>query len=72
MKSLNRRQRASALCVPWSFVAVYAVLYVTVFLPRAHEGFGALIGAFVGLVWVVFAVAAVTFSRDVLTGHWLP
>jgi hypothetical protein len=67
---LNRRQRASAICVPWTFVAVYAVVYATLLLPRAHDGFGVVVSALVGVIWLVFAVAAVTFSRDVVTGRW--
>jgi hypothetical protein len=28
------------------------------------------VGGFVGLVFVSFCVAAITFSRDVITGRW--
>jgi hypothetical protein len=60
------------LLVPWVFVIVYAAMYVLLVLPRATSGsvLGAIMGVIIAGVWVVFAVAAVTFSRDVLTGRW--
>jgi hypothetical protein len=58
--------------VPWGFVVVYAAIYVMFVLPRATSGsvLGAIAGVIIAAVWVVFSVAAVTFSRDVLTGRW--
>ena len=69
---LSLRQRAAVLLVPWAFVALYAAIYVLVLLPRALGGsaFGDVIGVIVAAIWIVFAVAAVTFSRDVLRGQW--
>ena len=62
----------AALAVPWVFLAVYAALYWVLVLPRAASGqwLAVCVGAFVALVFVVFLVAAVTFSRDVLSGAW--
>jgi hypothetical protein len=58
--------------VPWVFLALFAILYVWLALPRVREGqpLALCLGAFVALVFVVFLVAAVTFSRDVLSSRW--
>ena len=60
------------LLVPWVFLCVFAAVYALVLLPRMRDGaFLALcLGAFVAFVFVCFFVAALTFSRDVLTGRW--
>jgi hypothetical protein len=65
-------RKVAAILVPWIFLAAFASLYVLLVLPRARDGqFVALcVGAFVALVFVVFLVAAVTFSRDVLLDRW--
>jgi hypothetical protein len=41
-------------------------------LPRVRDGhpLAICLGAFVALVFVVFLVAAVTFSRDVVLDRW--
>jgi hypothetical protein len=51
---------------------VFAAVYALVLLPRMRDGaFLALcLGAFVAFVFVCFFVAALTFSRDVLSGRW--
>jgi hypothetical protein len=62
----------AALLVPWVFLVVFAFLYLTFLWPRIQAG-GLLpicFGAVVGLVFVSFSVAAVTFSRDVLSGRY--
>ncbi len=58
--------------MPWVFLVVFAALYLLLALPRVREGqpLAICLGAFVALVFVVFLVAAVTFSRDVLTSRW--
>ena len=61
-----------AIAVPWVFLVVFATLYVMLALPRVREGqaLAVCLGAFVALVFVVFFVAAITFSRDVVLGRW--
>jgi hypothetical protein len=62
-----------ALAVPWVFLAAFAALYALVVLPRLRDAAPlalCVFGAFIGLVFVIFVVAAVTFSRDVLAGRW--
>jgi hypothetical protein len=61
-----------ALAVPWVFLAVFAGMYVVLALPRVRDGqpLAVCLGAFVGLVFVVFFVAALTFSRDVIQNRW--
>jgi hypothetical protein len=50
----------------------FAALYVLFALPRVRQGqaVAVCLGAFVALVFVVFLVAAVTFSRDVVLDRW--
>jgi len=70
MQPLSRK--VAAVIVPWVFLAVFASLYAVFVLPRVREGQLAAVclGAFVTLVFVVFFVAAITFSRDVLANRW--
>ena len=58
--------------MPWLFLVAFATLYIVLALPRVREGqpLAVCLGAFVALVFVVFLVAAVTFSRDVVTDRW--
>jgi hypothetical protein len=72
MTSLRPREKVSVVLVPWLFLFLFAALYVLFVLPRMYEGAWAALclGAFVALVFVSFCVAAVTFSRDVLSGRW--
>jgi len=65
-------RKVVAIAVPWVFLAAFATVYVLLALPRLREGqFLALcLGAFIALAFVVFCVAAITFSRDVLLGRW--
>ncbi|MBV9131871.1 MAG: hypothetical protein JO318_04195 [Chloroflexi bacterium] len=65
-------RRAVALAVPWLFLVLFAALYIGLALPRVMSGqpVALCLGAFVALVFVVFFVAAVTFSRDVLSKRW--
>ncbi len=65
-------RKAVAVALPWVFVVAYAAIYVLVLVPRMRDGhFLALCaGAFVALVFVVFFVAAITFSRDVVLDRW--
>ena len=65
-------QRAIALLVPWLFVVLLAGAYAILLWPRVIEGqvLGACFGVFLAIVLASFIVAAVTFSRDVVTGRW--
>jgi hypothetical protein len=47
-------------------------MYIVLALPRVRDGqpLAVCLGAFVALVFVVFFVAALTFSRDVLLDRW--
>ena len=65
-------RKAVAVAVPWVFLVAFATLYIVLALPRVREGqpLALCLGAFVALVFVVFLVAAVTFSRDVLSNRW--
>jgi hypothetical protein len=61
-----------AVAVPWVFLVVFAALYLLLALPRVRDGhpLAICLGAFVALVFVVFFVAAITFSRDVVLDRW--
>jgi hypothetical protein len=70
--SLSGSRKAALLVLPWAFLIVFAYIYLTIILPRALSGhlLNACLGLFVGMVFVTFVVAALTFSRDVLTGRY--
>ena len=65
-------RKLTAILVPWVFLAVFATFYAVLVVPRFREVnvLTVCIGAFVTLVFVVFFVAAITFSRDVLLDRW--
>lgn len=69
---LSAAQRLGVVLVPWVFVLAFSAVWCLLLLPRAFEGHAALICVclFAGLALACFVVAAVTFSRDVLTGRW--
>jgi voltage-gated potassium channel Kch len=70
--TLGFGRKLVALAVPWLFLMVFATLYLLLAFPRVREGqpLAVCLGAFVALVFVVFLVAAVTFSRDVVRNRW--
>ena len=72
MTRLSGSRRLAALLVPWVFLVVFAFMYLTFIWPRASAGglVPTCFGIVVGLVFVSFAIAAVTFSRDVLSGRY--
>ncbi len=65
-------RKVVAVAVPWVFLLLFAALYLLLALPRVLDGhpLAICLGAFVALVFVVFFVAAITFSRDVLSSRW--
>jgi hypothetical protein len=69
---LSAARRVGALLVPWTFVVVFGGLYVWLLLPRVLEGhvLSVIVGVFVAFALAVSTLAAVTFSRDVVTGRW--
>ena len=69
---LSGSRRLAALLVPWVFLVVFAAIYLTFVWPKASAGglVPLCFGALIGLVFVSFVVAAVTFSRDVLSGRY--
>ncbi len=70
--SISPGRKVVALVVPWLFLVAFAAVYLLLALPRVRDGqpLAICLGAFVAVVFVVFLVAAVTFSRDVLTSRW--
>jgi hypothetical protein len=69
---LSGSRRLAALLVPWVFLAVFAFISLTFVWPKVSAGglVPLCFGVLVGLVFVSFVVAAVTFSRDVLSGRY--
>jgi hypothetical protein len=65
-------RKVAAVLVPWVFLAAFATLYAFLVMPRVRDGqwLAVCVGAFIALVFVVFFVAAITFSRDVLLNRW--
>ena len=71
-QKLTGVRRLAVLLLPWVFLAGFGFLYVTFLWPPAASGhiLAAVVGVFAAMAFVAFAVAAVTFSRDVLTGRY--
>jgi hypothetical protein len=69
---LSTVRKVGVLLVPWGFLVVFAMVYAAVVVPRLRDGqlVAMCIGGVAALVFVSFAVAAVTFSRDVVSGRW--
>jgi hypothetical protein len=69
---LGPLRKLAAVLVPWGFLCVFAALYFAVVVPRLREGqlVALCLGGVAALVFVSFAVAAITFSRDVLADRW--
>jgi hypothetical protein len=70
--SVSASRKLAAVAVPWVFLAAFATLYALLVIPRVREGniIAVCVGVVVTLVFVVFLVAAITFSRDVLLNRW--
>jgi hypothetical protein len=70
--ALSGVERLGALLVPWTFVLVFAALYVWLLLPRALDGhlLAICVALFAAFAWLASTAAAVTFSRDILTRRW--
>lgn len=70
--SLSVSRKITAVLVPWVFLTVFATVYVMLAVPRILSGnvVALCLGAFIAFVFFVFVVAAITFSRDVLTDRW--
>jgi hypothetical protein len=70
--AVSTARKTAAVLVPWVFLIAFATLYAVFLLPRVRDGqiLAMCIGAFVAVVFVVFFVAAITFSRDVLLDRW--
>lgn len=70
--SISTSRKITAVVVPWVFLAVYATLYWALALPRVSGGsvLALCVGAFIAFIFIVFLVAAITFSRDVLQNRW--
>jgi len=70
--SLTGGKKLGALLVPWLFLAFFLFMYYRFLLPQLLEGHLVLrcVAAFVAVVVVSFTIAAITFSRDVITGRY--
>jgi hypothetical protein len=71
-RRLSGGRRLAVLLLPWLYLTLFALLYAVFVWPRASGGhlLGVLLAGVAGEVFLVFAVAAVTFTRDVLTGRY--
>jgi hypothetical protein len=70
--TVSPTRKLAAIAVPWMFLSAFATLYALLVIPRIREGqvLAVCVGVFITLVFVVFFVAAITFSRDVLLDRW--
>jgi hypothetical protein len=70
--TLGPLKKLAVLLVPWGFLLIFAIIYAFLVLPRLREGqLAALcLGGIAALVFTCFFVAAITFSRDVVSDRW--
>jgi hypothetical protein len=71
-QGLGGVHRVAALLVPWVFLIVFVTLVRLFLWPQVLEGkvLAMCLGAFILVVLTSFTLAAVTFSRDVLSGRY--
>jgi hypothetical protein len=60
------------LLLPWLFLTLFSYMAVRFVIPRVLEGqaLAIVVGLFMVTVFASFCIAAVTFSRDVLSGQY--
>ena len=60
------------LLLPWLFLSVFSLMFATFLWPRMAGGHLLAIvgGGFVATILVAAVLAAVTFTRDILTGRY--
>jgi hypothetical protein len=65
-------RKLAVLLLPWAFLATFAELCMTLLWPQVRGGHlpAICLSLFVALAFVSFAAAALTFSRDVVTGRY--
>lgn len=61
-----------AVLLPWLFLTVFTFMFATFLWPRVATGhpLAVILGVFVATVFVAAALAAVTFTRDVISGRY--
>jgi 4-amino-4-deoxy-L-arabinose transferase-like glycosyltransferase len=70
--ALGGGKKLAVLMVPWLFLAFFVFIYYQFLWPMLQDGHILLrcLATFVAVVVVSFTVAAITFSRDVITGRY--
>ena len=70
--ALSGGKKFAVLMVPWLFLAFFLFMYSRFLLPQLMDGNILLrcLAAFVAVVVVSFTIAAITFSRDVISGKY--
>jgi hypothetical protein len=60
------------LLLPWLFLSVFSLMFATFLWPRMAGGhlLAIVVGGFVATILVAAVLAAVTFTRDILTGRY--
>jgi hypothetical protein len=71
-RRLSGARLVAVLLLPWAFLALFSYLALTFVLPHAAGGQILAICAslLMAVVFVSFTAAAITFSRDVLSGRY--
>jgi hypothetical protein len=69
---LSGARKWAVAAMPWVFLALLGAVYDVLVIPRVSSPSLLLIvvGLFLAMVVISFTAAAVTFSRDVLTGRY--
>ncbi len=73
-RELTGGRKLVVLLLPWVFLTAFLLLYVVFLWPRAVRGYPLAVGLSVAVAFsfASFALAAVTFSLDVLAGRYFP
>jgi multisubunit Na+/H+ antiporter MnhG subunit len=71
-RELSNGRRVALILMVWAFMVVFAAAYTMILWPRMVSGhvLAVFLGIFVTAALISFALAAVSFSRDVVSGRY--
>lgn len=69
---LTGARLGGVLLLPWLFLTVFSLMFINFLWPKIADGHGLaiVIGVFVATIFAAGCAAAVTFTRDVISGRY--
>jgi hypothetical protein len=69
---LSGSRKVAVLLLPWIFLGIFITLYRTFMWGHVTDGnaLAICLNVFVAIVFLSFVAAAITFSRDVISGRY--